>query len=114
MPNYTGAAIFVDMTIRDRQLGPFIVDLIEVHLKGIGGLKTLLQPFFQQRKLVESSLAGCCSSRRDLRASAVSEARQTPFSGSTSATSAIRKITRIKILTTYNFFVFLRRLSFIV
>ncbi len=44
------AAIFVDMTIRDRQLGPFIVDLIEVHLKGIGGFKDFVTALFPAKE----------------------------------------------------------------
>ncbi len=38
-------AILVDMTIRNRQLGPFVVNLIEMHLERVGGLEYLITAF---------------------------------------------------------------------
>lgn len=39
------AAILVDMPVRNRQLRPFVVNLVEVHLEGVGGLEDLVTAF---------------------------------------------------------------------
>lgn len=44
------AAVLVDVSVRDRQLRPFVVDFIEVHLERAGGLEDLVTAFLPAQK----------------------------------------------------------------